>query len=392
MRAVDVVLETLAHFIKQEAGPPPGVPARIDPEFERRLVRLCEWHGLAPLMLDSLQRLALESPLSEITRKRLEELSKAAVARNERILGALQTLTRRLRERRVPFMVVDDVMTALTVYPRHRLRPIEKLDVMIRESDWDRFIGACRTLGYRREATAPNFEDGGEAMLYHQYFSPCVLQGGRGVVMGVKFRLADVGHPPKRETAWDSGKRMIRDVDAPRASFEDQLIRSSVNFAMSGFGSLIQAVDVGRILSRRGDDVDWSYIERTVRARSFYPAFHAACETVMTMFNFPEGQRRLPSPGAPRKAVFDVVWRPGRTQRLAEKPPGSHRYRFCFLENGKLPERLQVFKSVITPRKEWVSVFFDRPATPWLRVKFIALAFRYKLESPAESGEGAGTS
>jgi hypothetical protein len=391
MRAVDVVLETLAHFIKQEGGPPPGVPAGIDSDFERRLVRLCEWHGLAPLFLDSLQRLALESPLSEITRKRLQELNKAANARNDRILGALQPLVRRLRERRIPFLLVDDVMTALTVYPRHRLRPMEKLDVLIRESDWDRFIGACRTLGYRREAAAPNFADGTDAMLYHQHFSPCVLHGAGDVTVGVKFRLVDVANSPKRESAWDSGKRIIRDVDAPRVSFEDQLVRSCVGFAMSGFGKLLHAVDAGRIIARRGDDMDWSYIERVARERSFYPALYVAHETISSIFNFPARRRVLPSPGALRKGVFDVAWRPGRTRWLGERPPGSHRYRFCFLENGTLSERFRVFRSVIAPRREWVSGFFDRPANPWLRAKFAALAFRYKLGSPVEGGEGART-
>lgn len=384
MRAVDVVLETLAHFIKQESGPPPGIPARIEPEFERRLVRLCEWHGLAPIVLDSLQRLALGSSLSEITFQRLRELADASSARNERLFAALRPLLRRLQERRVPCLLVDDAMAALTLYPRHRLRPMESVDLLIQEADWDHFITACRTLGYRREATAPNLANGNEAMLYHQYFSPCVLLGTRGVAVGVKFRLVDVGHPPKHETAWRSGKRVVRDVEAMRVSYEDQLIRSCVGFAMTGFGRVLHAVDAGRIIARRGDDLDWARVERTARERGFYPAFHASYGMVLDMFHFPPKQRVLPPPGVGRRKLFEIIWRPGRVGTLEEKPPGRHRYRFCLLENGTPAERLGVLKAILTPRAEWVSSYFGRPATPWLKARFTVQALRQKLAAPIE--------
>ncbi len=390
MRAVDVVLETLAHFIKQEPGPPPGVPVRVEPEFERRLIRLCESHAVAPLMLDSLQRVAPASSLSQITLERLKALSNAAIARNERLLAALRSLSRRLREKRVPCLLVDDVMAALTLYPRHRLRPIESLDVLIHESDWDMFIGACRSVGYRREAMSPNFADGNEAMLYHQYFSPCVLHGTRGVALGVRFRLVDVGHPPKTESAWRFGKRITRDVDAMRVSYEDQLVRSCIGFNMTGFGKLLHAVDAGRIIARYGEDLDWSYIEGLARDRAFYPALYSSYQTVLNMFRFPAKGRVLRPPGAARRRYFEMVWRPGRFGALEDKPPGRHRYRFCFLENGTLSERIGVLKNMLAPRKAWVSGFFDRPDTPWLRAKFAVLAFRNRLGPPPEGGEESG--
>lgn len=390
MRAVGFVLETLAHFIKQEAGPPPGVPARVDPEFERRLVRLCEWHGLAPLVLDSIQRLALRSSLSEVTLKRLGELSNRAGAQNERLLAALRPLIRQLRERRVPFLLVDDVMAAITLYPRHRLRPIEALDMLIHESDWDRLIGVCRGMGYRREATAPNFADGSEAMLYHQYLSPCVLRGDRGSAIGVKFRLVDVGRPPENESAWVFGKRVIRDVEAMRVSYEDQLVRSCVGFALTGFGKLLHAVDVGRIITRRGDDLDWAQIEGLARDRSFYPAFYFSYETILNMFGFPAKRGALPRPGAVRKSVFDMVWRPGRIGALEDRPPARHPYRLCLLEIGTPADRIDLLKNVLLPRKEWVSGFFGRPSRPWLRAKFVALALRNRIGARLEGGEGSG--
>jgi hypothetical protein len=227
-------------------------------------------------------------------------------------------------------------------------------------------------------------------MLYHQYVSPCVLSGARGVVVGVRFRLVDVGHPPKNESAWRSGKRVIRDIEAMRVSYEDQLIRSCVGFAMTGFGRLLHAVDAGRIIARRGDDLDWARVERVARDRGFYTAFHASYEAVLSLFGFPSRQPVLPRPGALRRRMFDVVWRPGRVGILEDKPPGRHRYRFCILENGTLAERLNVLKAILLPRADWVSGFFGRPATPWLKARFTARTLRQapvaSLEEAPESG------
>lgn len=382
MRTIDVVLETLTHFVRQEGGPPPGIPVRVEPDFERKLVRLCERHSLSPLVLDSLQKLALEPALSKIAFERLKTLSNTAGARNERFLAALRALSRRLRERRVPCLLVDDILAALKLYPRHRLRPIESLDVLIHEGDWDTFVDACRSIGFKRDPRDPSFLDGTEAMLYHQYFSPCALRGDKGVTLGVKFRLVDVGHPPGNETAWLQGKRLGRDIEAMRVSYEDQLVRSCIGFSMTGFGKLLHAVDAGRIIARHGDALDWSYIEKVGRDRAFYPALYFSCEAVMNMFRFPSKTRVLPHPSKTRQKIFEMFWRPGRLGSLADRPVSLRRYRFCLLENGTWAERSKLVANVLAPRKEWVSGFFDRPSRPWLRWKFTLLALTNRLGLP----------
>jgi hypothetical protein len=385
MRAVDVVLETLAHFVKMEGGPPPGIPVRVESDFERNLVRLCEWHGVAPLFLDSLEKLALEAPLSQITLERMKTLSRTSAARNEKYLAALRSLSRRLREKRVPFLLLDDVMASLKLYPRHRLRPIERLDVLIHANDWDAFVGACRAMGYRREARDPAFEHGKDAMIYHQYVAPCVLRGEREVSIGVKFRVIDVGHPSPAEAAWSLGKRLGRDIEAMRLSYEDQFIRSCLAFNMTGFGKLLYAVDAGRILARHGEELDWSYIEGLSRDGAFYPALYTSHQSVVEMFRLPPKRRPLPPPGGLQRSLYQLMWRPGRRGFLAEKPPTLHRYRFSLTSHGTWGDRLKVVAAILSPRGEWVSGYFGRPSNPWLRMRFSLLALRNRL-SPLENG------
>jgi len=198
---------------QQEPGPPPGIPARIEPEFESRLVRLCEWHGLAPLLLDSLQRLALASSLSQITLERLKTLSNGAITRNEQLLAALRALVRRLREKRIPCLLVDDAMAALTLYPRHRLRPSRASTCL--------FVRAIGTLSsVRAGAWVPAASDGSE---FHRCerrgaLSPAHLalrpSRGEGGRCRREVPPVDIGHTPKHESAWRFGKRMTRDIDA----------------------------------------------------------------------------------------------------------------------------------------------------------------------------------
>jgi len=387
MRTIDIVLETLAHFVKMEGGPPPGIPVRVEPDFERKLVRLCEWHSLAPLFLDSLQKLALESPISDVTLERLNSLSRESAARNETYVAALRSISARLRERRIPFLLIDDMMAALKLYPRHRLRPIERLDVLIHENDWDMFVSALRAGGYRREERDPTFEDGREAMIYHQYFSPCVLHGERDVSIGVKFRVINVGHPAPSESAWAMGKRLGRDVEAMRLSYEDQYIRSCIAFNMTGFGQLLHAVDAARILARHGEDLDWGYIEGLARDRSFYTSLFFAHETIVKMFQFSPKRKPLPDPGAVQKSFFQMVWSPGRLGALTEKPPNLHRYRFSFFAHGPWADRMKVAGALIAPRKDWVTGYFGRSSNPWLAFKFTSLALRNKLSEPPAEDE-----
>jgi hypothetical protein len=387
MRTIDIVLETLAHFVKMEGGPPPGIPVRVESDFERKLVRLCEWHSLAPLFLDSLQKLALESPISDVTLERLNALARTSAGRNEKYIAALRSISARLRERRVPFLLVDDMMAALKLYPRHRLRPIERLDVLIHEADWEMFVSALRAIGYRREERDPTFEDGREAMLYHQYFTPCVLQGEREVSIGVKFRVIDVGHPARSEAAWALGKRLGRDIEAMRLSYEDQYVRSCMAYNMTGFGRLLNAVDAGRILARHGEDLDWGYIEGLARDGSFYPALYLTHETIVKMFEFPATRKPLPNPARVKKSFFQMVWRPGHVGALTERPPTLHRYRFSLCAHGSWSDRLKVVANVAAPRKEWVAGYFGRSWNPWLGFKFVSLALRNRLSEPPAPGE-----
>ncbi len=78
MQPLDFIIDTLSHFVKAKEGPSPGIPARTDPDFERELTWLCEWHAVTPVVLASLERLALRPRISRITLARIGALADAS--------------------------------------------------------------------------------------------------------------------------------------------------------------------------------------------------------------------------------------------------------------------------------------------------------------------------
>ncbi|UCG52013.1 MAG: nucleotidyltransferase family protein [Candidatus Latescibacterota bacterium] len=384
MQAVDFIFETLAHFAKRGDGPPPGIPARVEPEFERELIRICERHSLAPIVLESLAALTLEPVLSEFGLERLKTLSRESEAGNERLLEALDSLTVGFRREGVSFLLVGGVAAALDLYPSIDLRPLNKIDLLIRDLDWLGILEACRGAGFRRSEREPIFNSAGEALFYHQHFGPLTLENTDGVVLCLKFRLRDLGPAEQRETAWDRAHHLGGGyADLSRVGLEDLLIRCCVRLVMSRFGNPLAAVDAGLILARHGANLDWGYIQS--RTKSFCPAFYFSCHEIASWLNIsvPANLRR---PSEARKKLFDVFWHPGRMRRSAEAPSRLRRFQFYMIENGSLREKLTFLTTLLSPRADWVSAFFGRPCKPWLKMRYSLLAFRDGLGMPFARG------
>jgi hypothetical protein len=410
MRADDFILETLAHFARGDEGPPPGIPARVDADFERDLVRYCEWHGLAPLVLSSLQKLALEPDLSEFGIQHLRTLAKQVTTRNAMLIEALDQLTVGFRREGVPFLIADDLAAALALYPSAALapcppadhassddpsaghpsadlRPLDRIDLLVRDWDWRGIIEACGSAGFARSPRDPVFTSAGEALFYYQHFGPLVMKNARGIKVCLKFRLFDLGEPEPGETAWGHTGTLNGPAGGwERIGLEDLLIRSCVQLVMSRFEKTLAAVDAGRILTRHGKTLDWEYIE--TKSQPIYPAFYITCQKIAEWLNVPGVSARFFQPGRVRTGVFQFMWRTRRFSRLSRRRPHRHRLRFYVFENGDLRDRFDFLATLVAPRPDWVSAFFGRPCTPWLRARYTYLAFKEKLERPARQGKG----
>jgi hypothetical protein len=388
MRAIDVIFETLAHFVKRDDTPPPGIPARVEPQFEREFVSLCDWHSLSPVVAESLGRLALGPVLSDFGYRRLRSMAAAARTRNETVIGDLSTLVAAFEEKRLSYMVMDDARSALALYPDPGLRPIETITLLVREQDWDEITGICGGLGYERDIRDPEFNGGDEALEYYQHFSPCRLRNERGTELVLTFRLFDLGGPESEEAAWSNAQRIEGGaVECMVTGLGDHFLRTCMRLNMTRFERLMYAVDAGLLMSQHGGEIDWAYIDARARARSMYPALYCAGDWVRSTLapgaTFPLG----PPPGRIRRNIFELIWRPGRPGLLAGKRIRLHRFRFYFIESGRVPDKIRLVTKIVSPRPDWVSAFFGSPYKPWLKIRFIVNTFRYRLGTPLPRGE-----
>lgn len=378
MQAIDFVVDTLSHFVKGSQGPAPGIPAHADTEFEHELAWLCDWHSLTPIVLASLEKLALRPSISRVALRRLQAVADASRALTDDFFSTAGSLARIFESRQIDYMFIGDVVLAAAVYPAKTLRPVEWIEVVIREGNYSSVLECCREAGFRLGGRLPPFRDGGEALRYHQYYASCVLQSGAGDRVGVRMRLFDVGEPEATEAAWHRERRLPRD-DVRTVGMEDQLIHSCMTYNMTDFDKLLHAADIALMLNRFGDDLDWDYVEDRLRSRSAYPAVFFTVRNVIQWLSLQRASCGLADPWPLRRRVFDVVWHTDYHSLAARRPKRFHRLRFGLFEIGDWSEKRRYLVALLSPTREWVAHFFDRPYQPWLRAKFIVLTLRDRI-------------
>jgi hypothetical protein len=379
VQAIDFILDTLAHFAREAEGPPPGVPANTEGDFERELTWLCEWHNVTPIVFGSLQSLALRPNLSRITFERMKALDRASRGLTDDVLTTSHTVAGAITSRDLDLRVLGDVALATGIYPEEGARPIEKIELLVNETVWAEVVDACREAGFKTDAPLPQFENGVDAMGYFQYYPPCILENDKGDHMQLRLRLFDMGEPEVLERAWERDRNLPGRLDGVSgASIEDQLMHTALAYNMGGFGKLVHAVDLALLLNRRVDDVDWDYICLRLEARSLYPAFFFTLANAVHWLRLPV-VLPLSRPGALRRKVFDAVWPAGRSSFVMRRTEHDHRLRFCLIESGRPKEKFRFLRRLLSPRHEWVAAFFRRPYKPYLKLKFIVLTLRSRI-------------
>ena len=382
MRPIEFIVETLAHAVRRSAGPPPGIPAHVGSDFERELSSLCEWHSVSPIVASSLDKLALGPGISRITHERLRALSRASATSNEALFDDAAGFRLALSGEGIDALVCGESLFPLTLYDPGYLRPIEKVDFLVRESDWRKVIDVARGAGFERVPEEPSLEVPEDALVYYQYYSPCVFRSGGGNVIQLRFRLFDIGRPDDEEMSWHHARDTSWAGGQFRAvSAEDQLIQASITYNMTRFGRLMNAVDIGLLLSGAGERLDWSYITERLAAKSLYPSFYFTIERVVDLFELPGIMSNISDPGMFRRRRWEILWRPGKMVEDKRRLSHSRRFRFYLFEAGSWFDKIRFIGRVFSPRREWVAAFYGKPYRPWLKIKFIILTLRSRLAS-----------
>ncbi|MDH3215724.1 MAG: nucleotidyltransferase family protein [Candidatus Krumholzibacteria bacterium] len=380
MQAIEFILETLGHFVKRSEGPPPGISAHAGPEFERELMWLCEWHALTPIVLASLEQLALRPQVSRITLERMKALAKASRVLGEDLLATTRVLSKSFAERKIEALFVNDVALPHSLYPSVQLRPVERIEVLLKEGDWSAVIDCCSSNGFRFSDRQPRFRDGREALRYYQYFAPCCLENDKGDQLYLRLRLLDLGATDEAEATWQRQRAVGDGLSEVRSiGLEDQLIQSCLTYNMMCFDKLLHAVDIGLILTRFGSQLEWPYVAKRLRSALVYPAGCFTLGNVIRWLRLDGVATELEPPGILRKKIFALLWHADYDTFATRRPGRFHRIRFCMLEVGSWREKLNFWWRIIAPKSEWVAAFFGTPSRPWLKLKFVILTLKGRV-------------
>jgi hypothetical protein len=403
MRVADFLVETLAYFAKEIDGPPPGVPLHIDARFETELVAICQYQRLGTLVSESFDRLALPPTVSRITIARINQQAEEMEAQRRERLRTLQKVLAAFNQAGVRVAVLGDAWTAAGSGDVARLRPVERIDLMIDERDWMEAVQRLRGLGFTRSRIQPRLAEAGPsgpnphavaaALRYHHYFAPLVMHDAQGDAVALRFRVIDFGHPGRTNPAWE--RVCNGEVSGEPARFlsrEDQLLHALVTCATEGFADLLPVLDAGLVVARYRDVLDWRYVTDRARKLGLYPACYFTVEHVCDLLGIGLGASRLEAPPRWRRRLFHAWWRPLEADVSGATEPTGGRFGFYLIECRGLVAKLLWLTRSVFPPAEWVRSVYGRPANPWLRLKFlfdVRSGWRRKGPPAPESGHDA---
>jgi hypothetical protein len=148
---------------------------------------------------------------------------------------------------------------------------------------------------------------------------------------------------------------------------------------MTDFVRLLDAVDIGLILSDRETQLDWGYIEDRLRTKSVYAAVLLTLESAVRWLKLNGRLIGLPPPGHLRRRWFHTVWHVDCESYAMRRAYRAHKLRFTMLEAGRPKDKARFVGALVSPKREWVAAFFDRPYHPWLRIRFLLLVIRGRV-------------
>lgn len=212
---------------------------------------------LGPLVYQRLQ--THRADLAPPVLARLEDQSRLTMEHNAFLVDELEKISATCGAREIPLMVIKGPALAYLTAGLY-VRPFHDLDVVVHRHNFQDAAQALHSIGYTEVRTALGHE-------YHRIFA---RQGGQAVsLVELHFDLGDRERAiaPDVPGIWHRSKMLTLSQYAVRVpSVTDHLLLTMMQLPHHGW-SLRLLTDVGLIVSRRPDEVEWG--ELACRARAW---------------------------------------------------------------------------------------------------------------------------
>lgn len=391
MEALDFIFQTIRHFSMRDGSPPPGIPAHAGRAFEADLAAICERSRIAPIVVDSLERLVLEPPLSRISLERLRLAAAALRKRARRNLDLATRLTLALSSRRIRYAITGETASALLLYPDPETRSVEQVEMLVCESDWQELERTLGGLGFVQPMEVPALSSEKDVLEFFQCFSPCIFGDDAGARVRLRFRLVDFDFTQGREPALDRARpARVSGNELCLLPTEELLVASLLAFGAKRRVDLALLCDIALLCA---GGIDWRYVESEVKRRKVSSGFYFALDQALRRLAFQH-------PGLPRsrKSILKMFLYPQHKDSSGDETGIEARrgVSFYFVHCDSIRKRVSLMKRFFSPRKSWVSTFFGRQYTLYHHIRFSIMALRGKTVElmtrslPGPSSETAG--
>jgi hypothetical protein len=232
-------------------------------------------HRVAPLLYRSLQSLELPRA-SEAAMRRLKQAYIANGAHNAALFRLLRGVLDAFAAAGIPVMVLKGAMLANTVYPERALRPMNDIDLLVREETLDQADAVLRRNGFEAEPGRRSREALKEAF-HHWRFrsrSPGLVE----IPVELHWRLDPPSWPWEADLVamWQRAAPLsIAGAPALVLAPEDLLLSLCLHICRHRFrGGLISLCDIAAVTAFHRRRIDWEQMER--RATEWRAASHVA--------------------------------------------------------------------------------------------------------------------
>jgi hypothetical protein len=254
---MDQIHAALLHALHPEAEKAiAALEALTEAEWDR-VVRQAEKHGLAPLVFHRLEHAAVSSQLPGQVRQILKECYQSSARRNLSLYQELNQVLRALSEAQCPTIVLKGAYLAQAVYKNIALRPMNDLDLLVRQEDLAAAEGKLLALGYRLDE---NREPG---WYKENHFHFRYNRIGAVGTVELHWHIEPPNSPFRVdiEEVWDRSRpTVLAGVPARILSPEDLLLHLCLHTAHThtfSFFALRSICDIAMLLSFYDDRLAW---------------------------------------------------------------------------------------------------------------------------------------
>jgi hypothetical protein len=351
------------------ASIPPGRKERISRILAgevdwKYLLKLAEFHGIAPLISNNLTTNGFESRIPQPYLERLGQIYSSTLYKNIIIEKELTKALTTLNRHGLVTIALKGTILSEQLYGNPALRTVVDTDILVRPVELSLAGSLLREIGYQKLAS--------KKVRNHPFHEVYCKPGQFPSYIDLHWNLADMRlvNFPLSEI-WQRGRSIqVQASSATVLSPEDTILYLSNNLSKQDNQLLKSLCDISELLKKYGDDLDWSYIVKSAFSWKIEIAVYYSLRRSKELLRAPVPEFALKAlkPGVWRRWLLNVIARQDIFLTIT-RPPKLRAEIFNLVQALMMDRPLQML-TVLVKHQD------DKKTVKWLRIAlWIIVAF-----------------